>query len=100
MLNNQGIGGEFREKMANRLALKLLLSAVPGVCAPWVALPTTYSEVRPPHAARQTRHSAPSPRQRQTSHARQPTRGSSASAGRAMLRREAVPGVATHVAGR
>jgi len=44
MLNHEGIGGEFREKVANRLVLKLLLSDIPGICAPWVAVPMLYSE--------------------------------------------------------
>ena len=46
MLNDGGIGGEFREKLGHRIASRLLLSGAgaPSSVAPWVVLPAVYSD--------------------------------------------------------
>ena len=44
LVNGGGIGGEFREKLGHRIALRMLLFPVIGASAPWVLIPTLYSE--------------------------------------------------------
>lgn len=44
LVNGGGIGGEFREKIGHRVALRLLLSSVPDALAPWIVIPTVYSD--------------------------------------------------------
>ena len=45
LLNDGGIGGEFREKIGHRIAVRLLLSGAgaPKSVAPWIVLPAFYS---------------------------------------------------------
>jgi hypothetical protein len=45
LLNGGGIGGEVREKLGHRIALRLLLcTAAPNTFAPWMIIPPVYSD--------------------------------------------------------